>query len=93
MLQDYCKRCGSTATPKNHRCLKIIPSDEYVSNKLGVCMLWTADFGWRSYEILGGDVIQDLTAKDVVDWIKDEDAGFFDPDEGRPDEGGDNECQ
>jgi hypothetical protein len=59
-----------------HKCGHDLKSEEYVSEEIQVRLLWTPDFGWRSYELEGGDVMEDLPFFAVFNWINTHD-GFM----------------
>jgi hypothetical protein len=54
----------------------MLASEEYISETLGIRLLWTRDNGWRSYWLAGGDVVEDLRFADVFNWTSVEDSLF-----------------
>jgi hypothetical protein len=42
---------------------------EYLNLELGVRLLFTSDFGWRSYQYPDGDFLETLSRQDVLEWV------------------------
>ena len=64
-----CNKAIVLARPE-HSCDRLLKDEEYINDKLGLRLLWTPDRGWRSYHYPEGDVIEDLSFADVVNWTQ-----------------------
>lgn len=65
-----CPLCNRLISPRFplHACEPLLEADEYISEGLGVRLLWDPDHGWSAYS-LEGDVLERLSFEDVVEWV------------------------
>lgn len=65
-----CPTCNKDIVPGAwHPCKRMLQGRDYVNTTLGIHLHWSLDSGWRSYDYLEGDVIEDLTFAQVFNLV------------------------